>query len=359
MRRNINILASVLFLMSLLSCQQQNISLPVDFDVVFDEDNTYRPGDIVRFRFSGDADYIVFYSGETGHEYDRRNRTSIPNEEIKNLSFDMKIQPLWGIGADKATSDYGFRVYFTNQFSGFSSEDGYEQRQEIQKMIDNGQFPMTEDDLTKPWKQVWNDVNNDYFVGEWPYGYSTDDLGEYVDNFCIAFHWKPWTKDWTRSQRTYHVRGDITMEYGKGETRKTKFSEIPFTVVTMNEEDPPHLGVNPTQRGDTTTIGTVQFGNPEWELNFNGAASNYPGLDWELDVWCISDPMPLNSVSKDTGVQIKSLLNPVVTYDHIYDEPGTYKAVFYGVNDNYQGRKTAVKEMTVIIVDDQPFSEKN
>ena len=36
-------------------------------------------------------------------------------------------------------------------------------------------------------------------------------------------------------------------------------------------------------------------------------------------------------------------------------EDWDYKAVFYGVNDNYQGQKTAVKEVTVIVVDDKPF----
>ena len=76
MRKNIYISAFASILLSLTSCQQQNISLPVDFDVMLDGDNVYRPGEIVRFRFSGDADYITFFSGEVGHEYDKRDRTS-------------------------------------------------------------------------------------------------------------------------------------------------------------------------------------------------------------------------------------------------------------------------------------------
>lgn len=357
MKKNIYISALAVLVALLASCQQQNIALPVDFDVRLDGDNVYRPGEIVRFRLSGDADYITFFSGETGHEYDKRERTSIPSEEIKKLSMDIRFQPLWGTGAIKPDSEYGFRVYLSKDFKGLSSADGFEQRKEIQKMVDEGQFPLSEEDQTKPWKQVWNDLNCESILNEWKYGYSTD-LDEYADNFCIAFHWKPWTMNWTRSQRTYHVQGNIDMEYGDSEVRRTTFAEIPFTVVTMNEQDPPHLGTSPKMRGDTTYIGTVHFGNPEWEINFEGAASNYPGLNWELDVWCISDPMPLNSVSKDSGVQIKSLLSPILTYEHVYDKPGTYKAVFYGVNDNYQGKKTAVKEVTVIVVDDKPFPDE-
>ena len=65
MRKNIYISAFVAMTALLVSCQQQNISLPVDFDVRLDGDNVYRPGEIVRFRFDGDADYITFYSGST------------------------------------------------------------------------------------------------------------------------------------------------------------------------------------------------------------------------------------------------------------------------------------------------------
>ena len=365
MKKKIYIMAfAAAMSLSLASCQQQDISLPVDFDVTLDGDNVYRPGDIVRFRFTGDADYITFYSGEVGHEYDNRNRTSIPFEDINDLSLDIKIQPLWGIGALKADSEYGFRIYLSNSFGGLTSDDGYEQRTQIQQMINEGQFPMNESVTDKPWKQIWNDINCETFQNEWRYGFNSNDpengcdMSEYADNFCIAFHWKPNTLNWTRNQRTYHVQGDINMSYGKdGQSVNTPFTEVPFTVVTMNEQDPPHLGTFPTMRGDTTYVGTVNFGRPNWDINFEGAASNWPGLNWELDVWCISDPMPLNSVSRDKGVQIKSLLSPILTYDHVYDKPGTYKAVFYGVNDNYQGTKTAVKEVTVIVVDDPPFSE--
>lgn len=352
------ILAFALGAVSLASCQQQNISLPVDFNVTLDGDNVYRTGEIVRFRFSGDADYITFYSGETGHEWDKRERTSIPTDEIKNLALDMKIQPLWGRGGGNETWDYGFRIYLSKDFKGLESEDGYEQRAQIKKMVEDGEFPLTAADTTKAWRQIWNDVDCESVLNEWKYGLSKDII-DYADNFCIAFHWHPWTYNLTANQRSYHVQGDITMEYGKGEQKLTAFTEVPFTVVTMNEEDEPNLGQNPKLRtkedGSQTRMGTVNFGQPNWDINFEGAASS--DLTYELDAWCISDPMSLNAVSKDSGVQIKSLLSPILTYEHTYTKPGTYKAVFYGVNDNYQGRTTALKEVTVIVVDDKPFAD--
>lgn len=355
MRKSIRyIFTTCALLMGLNACQQQKIILPVDFNVTLDGDNVYRVGEVVRFRFSGDADYITFYSGEKGHEFVNRDRTSIPIEQIKNLSLSMKFQPLWGIGSSNPNSEYGFRVFLSKDFQGFQSTDGYEQRKEIQKMVADGQFPMTEEDDSKPWKQIWNDLNCVSVLNEWKYGLETS-LNDYAENFCIAFHWKPWTRDFQANQRTYHVQGSILMEYGEGESRTTPFTEIPFTVVTMNEQDPPHLGVNPKMRGDSTSIGTINFGRPTWDINFEGASSTYPGLDWELDAWCFSDPISLNTVSKDKGVQIKSLLSPILTYDHIYDSPGVYKAVFYGVNDNYQGQETAVKELTIIVVDQKAF----
>ncbi|MGN0189126.1 MAG: DUF5017 domain-containing protein [Candidatus Cryptobacteroides sp.] len=340
----------------LASCQQQNISLPVDFNVTLDEDNVYRPGEIVRFRFEGDADYITFFSGEPGHEFVNRDRTSIPMEQVRGVSMDMQIQPLWGSGAPSMNTHNGFHVYISKEFKGLESEDGLEQREELRRMTEEGMFPLDYEDDSKPWKLIWNDVDLEGTPYDWKYGWEGD-LKDYAENFAIAFHWKPYTLNLTRNQRTYHVKGNIKMDFDKDQSVSTAFAAIPFNIVTMNEQDPPHLGEIPKQRGDSTAIGTVNFGKPDYDINFEGAASNYPGLDWELDVWCFSDPMKLNSVSSDTGVQIKSMLNPIITYDHIYEKPGTYKAVFYGVNDNYQGTKTAYREVTVIVVDDPPFSE--
>ncbi len=56
-----------------VSCRQE-IVYEISYNVSLDGANTYEAGRPVRFNFSGDVDNIVFYSGETGHKYEFRNR---------------------------------------------------------------------------------------------------------------------------------------------------------------------------------------------------------------------------------------------------------------------------------------------
>ncbi|RZK39305.1 MAG: DUF5017 domain-containing protein [Pedobacter sp.] len=62
----------ILFTTALLSCKRDEISLP-EFSVRTDQ-NTYKAGEEVLFHFTGDADNIVFWSGEKGNQYANRQR---------------------------------------------------------------------------------------------------------------------------------------------------------------------------------------------------------------------------------------------------------------------------------------------
>lgn len=334
---NILVAASVLLL---LSCSQQNIVVPVDFDVRLDQDNVYRPGHPIHFKFTGDADYMVFYSGESGHEYRYRDRTSVPMEEVDNVSMNLEYTMLWGAKG-------GLDVYVSNTYERIlSGTDGEADREAIRKMVEGGM-------------EGWHDLEYSKIEGDHDVTVSADyDLTEYADNFAIAFHWHPNTYNFTRNQGTYHLNGGITMNFGGKTSVTTKLNDVPFDLIVMNEQDPPYLGRDPLKRGpeligSETAIGTAHFDSNQWAINFEGISRTY--LDYEIDVWVISQPMPLNSVLKDTGVQIKNMMNPVYDYEHTYDKPGTYKAVFYGVNDNYQGHTSTVREVTVIIADDPAF----
>lgn len=183
------------------------------------------------------------------------------------------------------------------------------------------------------------------------------DLNDYAESFALAFHWHPNTYNFTRNQSTYHVNGDIEMNFGKDNSVTTRLNDIPFDLIVMNEQDPPYLGKNPLRRGDTTSIATAHFDDSRYAINFEGTNPTF--LTYEIDVWCVSQPMPLNKVLKDTGVHIKNMMNPIYDYEYTYDKPGTYKAVFYGVNDNYQGHTSTIREVTVVIADDPVFGKKH
>ncbi len=50
------------------SCEHQ-VYFPVDYNITLDKENTYLAGEPVRFNFKGEVDNVLFYSGETGHQY--------------------------------------------------------------------------------------------------------------------------------------------------------------------------------------------------------------------------------------------------------------------------------------------------
>lgn len=60
--------------LAVTACDHDEIYEEIDFQVQLAPTNTYRVGEPVQFLFGGNADYLVFYSGETGHEYRFRNQ---------------------------------------------------------------------------------------------------------------------------------------------------------------------------------------------------------------------------------------------------------------------------------------------
>jgi len=318
-------------LLALCSCQQQNIILPVEFSVTLDQDNVYRVGEKIRFKLSGDADYMVFYSGEEGHEYKYCNRTSIPVEDINSVELNLEMERLWG-------PKNSIEIYFAPQFDGLKGNDGEADRAKMRKLVAEGLPGFTKIDYEEADHGIWA-----------KHTYQIDTL---VERFCLAFHWVPYTIGFTQCQATYHVRGNIQMKYGEKGSITTDLSDVSFQVLVMNEEDPPYMVGH---RGDSTNIGTIHFDQSQYAINFEGTSQTY--LNYEIEDWCISEAGPLNNIHRDEGVQIKSMMNPLFEYDHTYTQPGTYKATFVGVNDNYQGHMTGVKEITIVIADN-PINTK-
>lgn len=335
---------------ALASCSQQNIVTPVDFSVSLDGDNVYRPGQPVHFKFSGDADYMVFYSGEKGHEFRYRDRTSVPMEDVTNITLNMEYTMNWGWSGKRSCLD----LYVSKTFPGLLGTEGdleangKADRETVKKMT----ATMTADGEMEGWQKL--EFDDIHAIHQKLYQYSYD-ITDYKDDFCLAIHWHPNTMNFTRNQATYYINGSIEMTHSGGEKVVTDLSDIELNHIVMNEQDPPYLGKNPLRRGDTTAVATCHFDNSRYAIFCEGTNPHF--LPYEIDVWIISRIMPLNSVIKDSGKHIKNMMNPIYDYEYTYSEPGTYKAVFHGVNDNYQGHSESVKEVTVIVADDPVFKE--
>ena len=312
-----------LLLMSVPGCTQNDILYEVDYTVTLDPSNTYVAGEPVTFNFTGEVDNILFYSGETGSEYQYRDRYSIDTDLIESATLNLTIQPRYGKGS--------LEVWYTDSFTGLDGSDGEADRSLLDSMEDGGMEGWTQ--IT-----VWDEDNPETSLTERSVSIDVTDA---LENFAMAFLWDHEGVDVaTTTQRHYYVNGDVTIvaeDYG---TISTDLGEFSWTTVMMNEEieDPYH-------KNDGN--GSIVL-NGNQDIYFNGCAAG--ALTYALKGWCVSSPMTLNSVSNDEGTVIKNMQNYMTSYSYTYGEPGTYTAVFVGRNYNYLGCSEQVTEVQVTVL---------
>jgi hypothetical protein len=306
--------------MSVFCACQHDIVRETHYNVTLDAANTYIAGEPVRFNIEGEVDNLLFYSGETGSQYKYKDRYTVPAEDVKAAVLDMDFQARYGAAGM-------MEIWISKDFAGLNGEDGAADRQTIASMVEGGMQGWTKLDYQEGASTKWT---NQAF-----------DLSEYVDNFCIAFHWNP--KDFTATQRTYWVNGKLSLELEGTAPTVMDISELGFKTVMMNEEvsDPYHKNAG---------NGSIILNNPNTAaLIFQGVGAN--ALTYAIDGWAISTPAPLNKVANDRSVVIKNVQNYLKTYEYTWNEPGTYKVTFVGTNESHLHASNQVQEMTVTILE--------
>lgn len=302
-----------------VSCKQE-VVYEINYSVSLDKSNSYEAGKPVRFNFSGDVDNIVFYSGETGHRYEFRDRYEVDGSAVRKAALNIDYQARYG--------DAGaMEVYISKDFAGLAGNDAEADKAAVKSMVEGNMAGWERLDYQEGASQKW--TSQEY------------DVNEYMNSFSIAFHWCP--KDFTRIQRTYWINGDITLDLEGMNPSTIDFSGLDFVTVMMNDEiEDPYMKNNGN--------GSIILNKPTTAtLFFQGIAANK--LTYALDGWAISQPTPLNKVENDKGVAIKNLQNYLHSYDYIWTEPGTYTVTFVGTNSNYAGASQKIQEMTITIFD--------
>lgn len=314
------ILAISVSLLAFCACQH-DIVTDLDFNVTLDPANTYKVGEPVKFNIKGEVDNILFYSGETGAQYKYKDRYSVPAEDVKAASLALDFQARYG------TAD-ALEVYVSKDFAGLNGFDGASDRATIKAMVDGGMQGWTKLDYQEGASTKWTS--------------QTFDLSEYVDNFCIAFHWCP--KAFDATQRHYWINGKLSLDLEGAAPTSMDISEFGFITVMMNEE------ITDPYRKNAGN-GSIILNNPSTAaLIFQGVGAN--ALTYALDGWAISAPTPLNKVANDKASVIKNIQNYMDSYEYTWSEPGTYEVTFVGSNGNYLEEDSQVRSMTVTIMDD-------
>lgn len=321
MKNKINILI-VLFVSTVMwSCedplkQQVNFNVNASTDAGAISGTTFNitAGTPVTFNFSGNPDFITFYSGEAGHEYDKRNLLETPAEDITSL-LKFNAKPQYGV------IEGTLKVFLSTSFEGLRGND---KKADSLAIINN----------------QWTDITSLCNLPTVSNG--TVDLALPLNDYLgkkltVAFQYK--TDQNTTTQPTWIISGLLIENTIKssGAISSIKASTMGFQVLDMLAATSPYK--------NTGGSGTWSLANIATEMRMQSSPS---GALFNND-WLISNPILVNSRPADLGVAIKKIALDVNSYTYAFKTPGTYVVTFLGRNENYKASSEVARQFTVTV----------
>ena len=305
MLKHIHMKKSFIILLSFfaVACSKKlEIDTP-DFNVALDpaklvsDTFTYRLGDTTRFKFSGSAGNIAFYSGEPGKRYD--GRASANKLGKITLGFSSK--------SEFGTQTNTLQVLATNKLAGLDSA-----------AVVNA---------------AWTNITSRGAVATnatvVPFG--TADLTDLVtsesDSLFIAFKYSGVTGT---TQRTWTITEFIVNNVLPEKT--VSLSSLSADVAYW------------TRYGNVWSPANGRWTASATDLKITGgggsAASNTS--------WIITKPLYIGRVPGDVSTGIKSINEPDKEgYAFVYPSPGVYKATFVAFNHTLDEQKSVVRELII------------
>jgi len=301
-----------------MSCQkEQTIELP-DFEVQTTSAEV-KLGEKVNFSFSGNPDFINFYSGERGNDYNFREGR-IEEAEVF-LSFESQIVDN---RTPASTQGNQISVLISNNFNG------------SQTIADVEQADWT--DITSQFRMAQLSENNTNI----PSGKAN--ISPYLEEgkaTYIAFKYT------TKPRSTYGVAPN--------------FNRIrSFLLESISNGQASTLATHATA-GITSPKGlirsaTYQAGRGTLEstyINFYGNVS--PSQDDVLTTaWVTTNAFNIGKkvdLGIDKAVSVKTVADVTIKeYPHIYKNPGKYQAVFVAKNANVYDEKTVIKRIDITVL---------
>lgn len=289
-----------LFSLLLFSCTKMKVDTP-EFSVTA-ESTTIQAGDTVQFKIAGNAENIVFYSGEPGSTYAHRNRTT--GEGKAELNFTSH---------QTNTGEANTLVLLAStDFKGVADSAGI---------------------VNATWTDITSRATLSTGADKTPSG--TIDLTDFQalrKPVYFAFRYQGYNhatlKQPTWAIRTFNVLN--VLPDGKVATNAT-IDKVGWAAYSFK---------NPTVQWAIAATGGV--------VTINGTGSGSTKEDNED--WVISRGFDLDEVTPDPGLSLRSLSTVAITgHPHAYQNPGTYKATFVAFNNSVDDQKTVVREVTITV----------
>lgn len=279
----------------LISCNNDVLIEPT---ATFTPDSLeFKAGSEIVFRYSGDGDYVTFWSGEEGQIFENRHRIEVP---VDSAYFQFNNYTAFGNTAQPRP----ISVYISNSFKGNYSELGIY-------------------DITTTWDAITPSNTPNYAASLVAVPSGKINITKYKDApFFIAFKFV--SDSMSGSARQVRIKDFEINAYTKAGLIKSNILST-FGFKPVNIKGP---GV--------WTQTAVQ-------LDIRGTAQK-----WEED-WYITKELVLNRVNSDKGLAIKTLADNMADFRYIYKKPGVYNARIEISNSRYGKQKTDYQDFTFTV----------
>lgn len=302
-------IASLLVLAILISCEKKE-AIPLNLEV-HTAKNSYKVGEQVLFHISGNPDQLTFFSGEEGHKYIYRERTkAIPQA----VTLEFASNRRYGTDAQQPNS---LRLLVSQQFAGVYQPDAIKESDWT--------------DITAAFTLSGIQANDATYVSSGQVDLSKlSTLGFNLDaNAFIYFAFKYRGTTGSTQPRWWINQFSLNTETTAG-------------VI---------LPIANLQTAAWTSIGLENSPVP-WLLSSAGLRFQGGGATiGSNQVWAISKPLDLTSVTPDKGVALKNMSTRIDTYAYTFTAPGTYEITFVGSNSNVYGAHPAIKTVTLEVTE--------
>ena len=325
MRRLTIILAAIT---GLCSCEH-DIARKMDFNITLNPENTYLVGEPVKFDFHGDIDNLIVYTGESGHNYQHKDRTHV-EAVLKELTLNLKIKGRYGRG--NSVLD----IWISNSFPGLKGNDAEADRDVVAAMPESAEAM-----AAAGWEKIeWVEEHDIWKSMELKL-----DPVKYAEGVCLAFHWLNF--DESKTQGTYWINGELLVKNDVTEDKKITLKDMGLVTFMMNDEyeGNPYL----TNKGN----GYMNTNKSDGHLVCQGVSGNI--YNYAIDGWAFTTPESFKGlkveVDRDTPHYVKTVEDKLSSYTYTWDKSGTYEVTFVGSNSNYQSHEDFFKKITVNIID--------
>lgn len=262
---------------------------------------TYKAGDSVKFRISGNPDNLMFYSGEDGHKYEFRKRDSADNDlqiEFKSfVSFALIYQNL--------------QLLVSNDFNGKA-------------------------DTPSVKAATWTDISDKavFSAGK-----------DSVSSGIISL--KPYVNAQKPSAPIYVAFRYTDYKKPQGQNR--------WVIRTFSANNiAPDGTITPMAVMSTGGWARVDFKNPAFVWSIGTAQLLMPSSSAaqaadDNEDWVISKGFNPTYIKQDAGIALKNISTTLPEYGYVFTQPGTYKVVFEGSAVRYNGEQRTTREVTLTI----------